>query len=86
MDSQDGNGCTTADEGCHAVASGEGGPIRMELQQMSICKTFTVFISCIDTTAKTHRYIGSTQDLSARLTKHNVGEVPHTSEFSPWRK
>ncbi|MBR7138051.1 MAG: GIY-YIG nuclease family protein [Lentisphaeria bacterium] len=40
----------------------------------------------IDTTAKTHRYIGSTQDLSARLTKHNVGEVPHTSEFSPWRK
>ena len=31
------------------------------------------------------RYIGSTADLQARLTKHNAGEVPHTSKFKPWR-
>ena len=23
--------------------------------------------------------------LSARLAKHNAGEVPHTSKFKPWR-
>ena len=30
------------------------------------------------------RYIGSTSDLRARLTKHNSGQVPHTSKFAPW--
>ena len=32
-----------------------------------------------------HHYVGSTQDLSARLAKHNAGDVPHTSKFKPWR-
>ena len=31
------------------------------------------------------RYTGVTEDLQARLTKHNAGEVPHTSKFKPWR-
>ena len=31
------------------------------------------------------RYTGVTEDLKARLTKHNAGEVPHTSKFKPWR-
>ena len=31
------------------------------------------------------RYIGCTADLKSRLTKHNAGEVPHTSKFKPWR-
>ena len=39
----------------------------------------------IDTATGTHHYIGLTQDLSARLEKHNAGEVPHTSKFKPWR-
>ena len=39
----------------------------------------------IDTTTETHHYVGSTQDLQARLDKHNAGEVPHTSKFKPWR-
>jgi predicted GIY-YIG superfamily endonuclease len=30
-------------------------------------------------------YAGSTDDLKARLRKHNAGEVPHTSKFRPWR-
>ena len=32
-----------------------------------------------------HFYIGITDDLRARLAKHNAGEVPHTSKSRPWR-
>ena len=31
-----------------------------------------------------HFYCGSTDDLRARLKKHNSGEVPHTRKFKPW--
>ncbi len=30
-------------------------------------------------------YTGITDDLKARLAKHNAGAVPHTSKFRPWR-
>ena len=30
-------------------------------------------------------YVGQTEDLASRLTKHNSGEVPHTSKNRPWR-
>ena len=30
-------------------------------------------------------YTGVTEDLKARLIKHNAGEVSHTSKFKPWR-
>jgi predicted GIY-YIG superfamily endonuclease len=29
-------------------------------------------------------YVGLTSDLRARLKKHNAGEVPHSSKFTPW--
>jgi putative endonuclease len=29
-------------------------------------------------------YIGVTSDLRQRFTKHNQGEVSHTSKFKPW--
>ncbi|MCK1359506.1 GIY-YIG nuclease family protein [Bradyrhizobium sp. 199] len=29
-------------------------------------------------------YVGLTSDLRARLKKHNAGDVPHTSKFTPW--
>ena len=32
-----------------------------------------------------HFYVGIADDLRARLTKHNAGEVPHTSKYRPWR-
>jgi putative endonuclease len=32
-----------------------------------------------------HFYIGITDDVAARLIKHNAGEVAHTSKFRPWR-
>ena len=31
-----------------------------------------------------HFYTGITDDLRARLAKHNAGEVPHTSKYKPW--
>ncbi|HEV2436504.1 MAG TPA: GIY-YIG nuclease family protein [Verrucomicrobiae bacterium] len=30
-------------------------------------------------------YSGFTEDLQARLRKHNAGDVPHTAKFRPWR-
>ena len=32
-----------------------------------------------------HFYTGITDDLDARLAKHNSGAVSHTSKFRPWR-
>jgi predicted GIY-YIG superfamily endonuclease len=32
-----------------------------------------------------HFYSGITDDLRARLSKHNSGEVAHTSKYRPWR-
>ena len=32
-----------------------------------------------------HFYTGLTDDIRARLKKHNAGEVGHTSKFKPWR-
>lgn len=29
-------------------------------------------------------YVGITGDLKARLTKHNAGDVSHTSKYAPW--
>ena len=31
------------------------------------------------------RYVGLTEDLKARLEKHNCGEVAHTSKHQPWK-
>ena len=30
-------------------------------------------------------YVGLTDDLSARLTKHNKGDIPHTAKYRPWQ-
>ena len=39
----------------------------------------------VDIATETHRYTGVTEDLQARLAKHNAGEVPHTSKFKLWK-
>ena len=31
------------------------------------------------------KYTGLTDDLEARLAKHNEGGSPHTSQYHPWR-
>ena len=30
-------------------------------------------------------YVGLTDNLRARLKKHNKGDAPHTSKFRPWK-
>ncbi|HEV2491228.1 MAG TPA: GIY-YIG nuclease family protein [Candidatus Acidoferrales bacterium] len=32
-----------------------------------------------------HFYTGITDDLDARLSKHNLGEISHTAKHRPWR-
>ena len=32
-----------------------------------------------------HYYMGSTEDLAARLADHNAGRSPHTQKYRPWR-
>ena len=32
-----------------------------------------------------HLYTGITDDVPARLVRHNAGEVFHTSKYRPWR-
>ncbi|HET7083858.1 MAG TPA: GIY-YIG nuclease family protein [Rhizomicrobium sp.] len=32
-----------------------------------------------------HYYVGATNDLRARLKKHNTGGVSHTSKYAPWK-
>ena len=29
-------------------------------------------------------YVGNTENLHARLDKHNAGDVPHSAKFRPW--
>ncbi|MGB8524339.1 MAG: GIY-YIG nuclease family protein [Candidatus Acidiferrales bacterium] len=36
-------------------------------------------------TDREHFYTGITDDLDARLSKHNLGEVARTSKYRPWR-
>lgn len=36
-------------------------------------------------TDREHFYTGITDDLDARLSKHNLGAVAHTSKYRPWR-
>lgn len=37
-----------------------------------------------DVATHTHHYVGMTEDLKARMEKHNSGQVKHTSKFAPW--
>ncbi|MDD4017062.1 MAG: GIY-YIG nuclease family protein [Kiritimatiellae bacterium] len=39
----------------------------------------------IDVETGMHHYTGCTEDLEARLEKHNKGDVTHTSKYRPWK-
>jgi len=32
-----------------------------------------------------HFYVGVTDDVKARLSRHNAGEVSHTAKYLPWK-
>jgi predicted GIY-YIG superfamily endonuclease len=43
------------------------------------------YVYILESIGSQHFYVGITDDLRARLAKHNAGEVPHTSKYGPWR-
>ncbi len=43
------------------------------------------FVYILQSTAFPDRfYVGVTTDLNARITRHNAGDVLHTSKYRPW--
>jgi putative endonuclease len=43
------------------------------------------YVYILKSTVEEHFYVGITDDLQARLAKHNAGGVLHTSKHRPWR-
>jgi putative endonuclease len=43
------------------------------------------YVYILESLDSQHFYVGITDDLRARLAKHNPGEVPHRSKYRPWR-
>lgn len=43
------------------------------------------YVYILQSASGDHFYTGLTDDLSARLAKHNAGAVPHTSKHRPWQ-
>ena len=43
------------------------------------------YVYILESLDSLHFYVGITDDVRARLTKHNAGEVPHSSKYRPWR-
>ncbi len=39
----------------------------------------------VSLSSPSRRYVGMTENLKARLAKHNRGEVPHTSKYGLWQ-
>ena len=78
-----------ASEGCRVVALlgedglGKSGHRVVASTQMGGRAMKYVYI--LESHDSQHFYVGITDDLRARLAKHNAGEVPHTSKYGPWR-
>ena len=43
------------------------------------------YVYILESVDREHFYVGVTDDVPARLLKHNAGEVSHTSKYRPWR-
>jgi len=43
------------------------------------------YVYILESAADRHFYVGMTDDLRARLARHNAGAVPHTAKFRPWK-
>ena len=51
-----------------------------KMEDIGMAKFYYVYL-LVDVATESHRYTGVTEDLTARLAKHNAGEVPHTSKI-----
>ena len=43
------------------------------------------YVYILESLAGEHFYTGITDDLDARLRKHNSGSVAHTAKYGPWK-
>jgi predicted GIY-YIG superfamily endonuclease len=43
------------------------------------------YVYILESLDSEHFYVGITDDLRVRLTKHNAGEVTHTSKYRAWK-
>ena len=43
------------------------------------------YVYILENINREHYYVGITDDLRARLDKHNAGVVPHTLKYRPWQ-
>ena len=43
-----------------------------------------IYVYILKSEVGEHYYIGVTADLKDRLSRHNAGEVTHTSKHAPW--
>lgn len=43
------------------------------------------YVYILESEKGAHFYVGITDDLRERLSRHNSGSVPHTSKYMPWR-
>src|SRR4051812_31480888 len=46
---------------------------------------FMKFVYILESLTGEHYYTGTTDDLNARLAKHNSGAVAHTAKYRPWK-
>jgi putative endonuclease len=46
---------------------------------------FMKFVYILESLTGEHFYTGITDDLDARLAKHNSGAVTHTAKYRPWK-
>lgn len=47
--------------------------------------TFHYVYILVSESDESRHYTGLTEDLETRLKAHNVGQVPHTAKYRPWR-
>jgi predicted GIY-YIG superfamily endonuclease len=43
------------------------------------------FVYILESLTGEHFYTGLTDDVDARLSKHNAGAVTHTAKYRPWK-
>jgi putative endonuclease len=44
-----------------------------------------IYVYILESEIGAHHYIGVTTDLKDRLSRHNAGQVSHTSRYAPWK-
>ena len=44
------------------------------------------FVYILQSELNGHYYIGSTEDVAERLTRHNAGKVSYSKKYRPWKK